>query len=271
MRRVRRVLARTPDVFQRAVARHVHQSAHDQPSGTRISSPDRRATHVFWRVESKTNLSQCVRLTAFVARASFQIISLVATGRHPSAISLELVERFHRVPSGGKRSAAGTRRDRLARSMAPGIRPHVESIDSRKSTGDRSARDAERCGMESRAGSADRSSMARPPTRRRVPPTRRWRGHPHHSTDARAWDHSTDAALSQRDGRRTQERTGGELEQQRPTASTRIRSLKSSTATRSLVGLPRRHPFVTQRLGDARSLVAGARNQHYLQLWRPAA
>jgi hypothetical protein len=167
--------------------------------------------------------------------------------------------------------AAGTRRDRLARSMAPGIRPHVESIDSRKSTGDRSARDAERCGMESRAGSADRSSMARPPTRRRVPPTRRWRGHPHHSTDARAWDHSTDAALSQRDGRRTQERTGGELEQQRPTASTRIRSLKSSTATRSLVGLPRRHPFVTQRLGDARSLVAGARNQHYLQLWRPAA
>ena len=36
----------------------------------------------------------------------------------------------------------------------------------------------------------------------------RWRGHPNHSTDARPREHSADAAISQRDGRRTATRLG---------------------------------------------------------------
>jgi integrase len=48
------------------------------------------------------------------------------------------------------------------------------------------------------------------------------------STDARSREHHADAAVPEHHGRGTQERTGGELEQQRPTASTRIGSLKQS-------------------------------------------
>ena len=73
--------------------------------------------------------------------------------------------------------------------------------------------------MESRTARTDRSPLARPAARRRVPPARGRRRHPDHSADARTREHSADAALPERDGRRTQERTGGELEQQRPTAS----------------------------------------------------
>src|SRR5690348_3917410 len=58
------------------------------------------------------------------------------------------------------------------------------------------------------------------------------RRHPDHSTDARPREHHADAAAPEHHGRGTQERTGGELEQQRPTASTRCRSVMCSTGTR---------------------------------------
>ena len=89
-----------------------------------------------------------------------------------------------------------------------------------------------RRGMEPRAAPADRSPLARPATRGRMPAARRRRRYPHHPADARPREHSADAAVSERDRRGTQKRTGGELEQQRPTASTRIGRLKCSTATR---------------------------------------
>ena len=90
-------------------------------------------------------------------------------------------------------------------------------------------------GAEREPGTAapHRSAVARPAPRGRVPPARRRRRHPHHPTDARTREHSADAALSERDGRRTAKRTGGELEQQRPTTSTRFGSLNCSTANRN--------------------------------------
>ena len=68
-----------------------------------------------------------------------------------------------------------------------------------------------------------------------------------------------------------QERTGGELEQQRPTASTRIGKLRPRLLRGSQVGLRRCHQFVTIGLGDRGNLVAGACNRRYLQLWSGAA
>jgi hypothetical protein len=59
--------------------------------------------------------------------------------------------------------------------------------------------------------------------------TRRRRRHPHHPADARPREHPADAALSERDRRGPQERTGGELEEQGPTASARISRLNAST------------------------------------------
>src|SRR5215203_5212225 len=44
--------------------------------------------------------------------------------------------------------------------------------------------------------------------------------HPDHSINARTRRHSADAALSERDGRRTQTRIGGELEKPGPTTAT---------------------------------------------------
>jgi len=73
--------------------------------------------------------------------------------------------------------------------------------------------------MESRTARTDRSPLARPAPRGRVSITRGPCRHPHHPTDARPREHSADATLPERDRRGTQERTGGELEQQRPTAS----------------------------------------------------
>ena len=78
-------------------------------------------------------------------------------------------------------------------------------------------------GLEPRTAGADRSSLARPPARRRVLTSRRRRRHPHHSADARPREHPADAALFEHNGRGAQERTGDELEQQAPTASTRHR------------------------------------------------
>ena len=44
-----------------------------------------------------------------------------------------------------------------------------------------------------------------------LPPAGRRRGHSHHSADARPREHSADATLPERDGRRTAEGTGSEL------------------------------------------------------------
>ena len=79
--------------------------------------------------------------------------------------------------------------------------------------------------MEPRATPADRPALARPQARRREPVARGWRRHPNHPADARTREHPADATLPERDGRGTQEGTGGELEQQGPTASTGVRKL----------------------------------------------
>src|SRR5256885_11239891 len=73
--------------------------------------------------------------------------------------------------------------------------------------------------MEPAATTTHRPALARPQTRGRVPAARRRRRHPDHSTDARPREHSADAALLERDGRRTTERLGGELEESRTTAA----------------------------------------------------
>src|SRR6266542_5269522 len=91
----------------------------------------------------------------------------------------------------------------------------------------------------------------RPQTRRHVSIAVRWRGHPHHPTDARPREHSADAALPERDGRGTQERTRGELEQQRPTVSTRIGSLKQSAMSGILSALRVGHKSITTRSQEA--------------------
>ena len=101
------------------------------------------------------------------------------------------------------------------RLLAHGIEPKAET-DGR--------------GVESRAAPADRSALARPAARRRLPAAGRRRRHPDHPADARPREHPADAALPERDRRGTQERTGGELEQQRPTASTRIGRLSDVSA-----------------------------------------
>src|SRR5436190_1206044 len=72
--------------------------------------------------------------------------------------------------------------------------------------------------MERGAGATNRSAMARPQARRRLPAAGRWRGHSHHPIDARAREHSADATLPERNGRRTSERLGGELEEPGSTA-----------------------------------------------------
>ena len=115
-----------------------------------------------------------------------------------------------------------------------------------------------------------RSPLALPAARRHVPPAGGRGRHPHHSADARPREHSADAAMPERDRRRTQKGTGGELEQQRPTTSTRGGSM-NARPLRGRIGPTRCPIFVTRDVRAPRNLVAGARNQHYLQLWRPAA
>ena len=73
--------------------------------------------------------------------------------------------------------------------------------------------------MESGTARTDRSPLARPAARRRVPLARGRRRHPDHSADARTRQHPANAALLERDRRGNAERTGGELEERRPTAS----------------------------------------------------
>jgi hypothetical protein len=70
--------------------------------------------------------------------------------------------------------------------------------------------------------------------------------------------HQTQRYLNVTDEELRTDRIGGELEEPRPTASNGIRKL---------IGLDR-SPNCPR---DLQTLVAGARNQHYLQLWRPAA
>src|SRR3954469_4711430 len=73
--------------------------------------------------------------------------------------------------------------------------------------------------MEPAATATHRPPMARPQTRGRMPAARGRRRHPDHPADARPREHSANAALPERDGRRTTERPGGELEESTTTAS----------------------------------------------------
>jgi hypothetical protein len=82
--------------------------------------------------------------------------------------------------------------------------------------------------MEQRATATNRPALARPQARGRLPAARGRRRHPDHSADARPREHSADATLLERDGRRTMERIGGELDQPGPTASARIAKLNRS-------------------------------------------
>jgi transposase len=81
-------------------------------------------------------------------------------------------------------------------------------------------------------------------TRRCLPAARRRCRHPH---DARAREHPADPALSERDGRGTQEGTGGELEQQGTTAATRIGRLRCDATTRKPFWLARLSPVCHPR------------------------
>jgi hypothetical protein len=78
--------------------------------------------------------------------------------------------------------------------------------------------------------------------------------------------------------RGTQERTGGELEQQRPTTSTRVGSLECSTATRKLDRPVKNHDrparchiFVTRDVRRPQFLVTGACNPLNLEFSWSAA
>jgi hypothetical protein len=73
--------------------------------------------------------------------------------------------------------------------------------------------------MESGTARTDRSPLARPAARRRMPLARGRRRHPHHSADARTREHPANAALLERDRRGNAARPGSELEERTPTAS----------------------------------------------------
>ncbi len=124
---------------------------------------------------------------------------------------------------GDPRTASGARPRRVRVRQRNRRLPaeHPDRLGNPAATRERHRSEAGKRGsaMESRTARADRSPLARPAARGRVPLARGRRRHPDHSADARAREHSADATLLERDGRRTQERTGGELEQQRPTAS----------------------------------------------------
>jgi integrase len=83
-------------------------------------------------------------------------------------------------------------------------------------------------GMEPPATATNRSAMARLEARRRLSPVGRRRRYRDHPTDARSREHSADAALPERDGRRTAKRIGGELDQPGPAATSGLRKLNRS-------------------------------------------
>ena len=155
--------------------------------------------------------------------------------RHPRRDGEGQGEPPHSVQSegtagGDPRTASGARSGRVRvrqRERAPTSRTSRPAWETLRLLAQRHRAEARKGGsaMESRTARADRSPLARPAARRRVPPARRRRRHPDHPADARTREHPADAALPERDGRRTQERTGGELEQQRPTASPGIGKL----------------------------------------------
>src|SRR2546423_12033718 len=73
---------------------------------------------------------------------------------------------------------------------------------------------------------------------RRLSTAGRRRRHPHHPADARAREHSADAALLERHGRRTTQRSGGELEKSGSTATAGIgRSEEHTSELQSLAYL----------------------------------
>ena len=98
---------------------------------------------------------------------------------------------------------------------------HPDRLGNPEATRERRRTEARKGGsaMESGTARTDRSPLARPAARRRVPLARGRRRHPHHSADARTRQHPANAALLERDRRGNAERTGGELEERRPTAS----------------------------------------------------
>ena len=96
-----------------------------------------------------------------------------------------------------------------------------DRLGNSEATGERRRTETRKGGsaMESGTARADRSPLARPAARRRVPLARGRRRHPYHSADARTRQHPANAALLERDRRGNAERAGGELEERRPTAS----------------------------------------------------
>ena len=129
--KLRRSIIAEPEAF-------IADQGRAAPSG-REGSLDARRTLPYDRRSSDAAIIaiaelQSFRLTAFANARSFHSSlwwRLVAT---PSTILLEFVERFHRIPSRGMRCA----------STRPGSVGPIEDADSKKSSGDRSARDGDR-------------------------------------------------------------------------------------------------------------------------------
>jgi hypothetical protein len=102
---------------------------------------------------------------------------------------------------------------------------------------------------------ADRPAVARPSSRGRLQATRGPCRHPHHPTDARSREHSTDTALPERDGRGAAKRTGGELDQPGPTASSGVGTLnRSRFSDRLSPNCPRRIENVAHQSGQLSQL-----------------
>ena len=140
---------------------------------------------------------------------------------------------------------------------------HPDGLGNSEATRERRRTEVRKGGsaMESGTASTDRSPLARPAARRRVPLARRRRRHPHHSADARARQHPADAALLERDRRGNAERVGSELEERRPTASPSVGKLIG------LVWFPNCPRFVPREL---EILVAGAGFEPATFGFRPA-
>ena len=80
---------------------------------------------------------------------------------------------------------------------------HPDGLGNSEATRERRRTEARKGGsaMESGTARTDRSPLARPAARRRVPLARGRRRHPHHPADARTREHSANATLLERDGR----------------------------------------------------------------------
>jgi hypothetical protein len=148
-----------------------------------------------------------------------------ASGRPACEASVQSAAR-----SRSSRSTLGTCRSQPSRNRG-GIRlrerdwnlpaDDSDGVGNAEALGERHRTEIENGGhqMEPGTTATNRPAMARHSSRRRLPAPRRRRRHPDHPADARAREHSTDATLPERDGRRAAQRLGGELDQPGPTAS----------------------------------------------------